>query len=322
MSMERSQPRLAIGMPVYNAGRYIADVLDSILAQTFTDFVLTISDNASTDETERVCRDYAARDRRIVYHRNDTNIGGNANFNLVFSLSPPCEYFKWQAHDDLLEPAFLAATIAELDRSPDAISCHSATVVIDDDGRVIAPLVTEWPAIGSPSPARRFAAYALHADGCVDIFALYRRARLAAVPPLGDFVGADVPYLAEIALHGPMMRVDEPLFLNRDHDGRYSRVTASSPEARADFCRPGTRSRLATSRFRMVGRYYGAWWRARRRLTAGQWLRCFLIALAAPFHWPEPRTLMAELLYMISPRLFFGARRLWRMGRRLGETRA
>ena len=74
--MSSTTPRVSIGMPVYNGQRFLREVLDSILAQTFADFELIISDNGSTDETESICREYAARDPRVSYHPNDrTNHG-------------------------------------------------------------------------------------------------------------------------------------------------------------------------------------------------------------------------------------------------------
>ena len=65
-----SSPMLTVGMPVYNADSFLAKSLDSILSQTFTDFELLISDNASTDRTEEICQEYASRDKRIRYFRN------------------------------------------------------------------------------------------------------------------------------------------------------------------------------------------------------------------------------------------------------------
>ena len=71
-------PMLSVGVPVYNAERFLAKALDSILSQTFTDFELLLSDNASTDSTDAICREYAARDGRIRYSRNPTNLGGTS----------------------------------------------------------------------------------------------------------------------------------------------------------------------------------------------------------------------------------------------------
>ena len=321
-SMEPSQPRLIIGMPVYNAARYVASAIDSILAQTFTDFTLMILDNASTDETERICREYAARDPRVVYHRNQTNIGVFGNFRLALSMAPPAEFFKWAAHDDLIGPTYLAKAVALLDQRPEAASCHSATAKIDSDGEIIGDMRTEWPAIESPSPVTRFAGYVLHADPCVDLFAVLRRERLGDVLPFGDFYCSDASFLAELAISGPMLRVDETLFFNRDHRSRVSLSLEADPVSwRGDNHSAAGRG-ISADRLRLFGRYYRIWWRNRRRLSTWQWLGCLTAVLAAPFRWPEPRTLGAGLLYMISPRLFFGVRRLWRMGRRPSENRA
>src|SRR5215217_3975058 len=80
-------PRLSIGLPVYDGAMFLAEALDSLLAQTFTDFELIISDNASTDATQSICEQYAAHDCRIRYLRQDINRGLAWNLNHVFELS-------------------------------------------------------------------------------------------------------------------------------------------------------------------------------------------------------------------------------------------
>lgn len=69
-----NRPRVSIGMPVFNAEKYIIAAIDSILAQTFSDFELIISDNASTDRTHEICKEYSAKDQRIHYYRNKKNL--------------------------------------------------------------------------------------------------------------------------------------------------------------------------------------------------------------------------------------------------------
>ena len=88
-------------MPVYNGAKFIRQTLDSILAQTFTDFELIISDNGSTDGTDTICSEYAQSDNRIRYYPNSVNRGAAWNYNRVFELARGI-YFKWAAHDDLL----------------------------------------------------------------------------------------------------------------------------------------------------------------------------------------------------------------------------
>src|ERR1035437_6848500 len=98
-------PKVSIGMRVYNGGKYIRRALASLLAQTFTDFELIISDNASTDGTEAICREYAAGDPRIRYVRQGENLGAMANFRFVLNEAGG-EYFMWAAHDDVRESAY------------------------------------------------------------------------------------------------------------------------------------------------------------------------------------------------------------------------
>ena len=128
-------PRVSIGVPVYNGELYLERALDSILAQSFDDFEVIIADNASDDRTEQICRDYACRDARVRYVRNETNLGASANFNRTFALARG-PYFKWAAHDDVLGTDFLLRCVEVLDSNPDVVLCHTKTQQIDEDGRV------------------------------------------------------------------------------------------------------------------------------------------------------------------------------------------
>jgi glycosyltransferase involved in cell wall biosynthesis len=80
-------PTMTLGMPVYNGEALLESSIRSILDQTFTDFELVIVDDASRDGTEAICREFAAMDARIHYHRNPKNLGGSGNYNYVFSLA-------------------------------------------------------------------------------------------------------------------------------------------------------------------------------------------------------------------------------------------
>ena len=102
-----SMPKVSIGMPVYNSEVFIRDALDSLLAQTFTDFELIISDNASADDTEMICREYALKDKRIRYVRQAENRGAVANFQFVLDESVG-DYFMWAAGDDIWSSTFIS----------------------------------------------------------------------------------------------------------------------------------------------------------------------------------------------------------------------
>lgn len=103
-------PLVSIGMPVYNGEKYIKEALDSLLAQTFTDFELIISDNCSTDNTLKICKEYANRDSRITYITQETNLGANSNFEFVLRKAVG-EFFMWAACDDRWKIDFLEKTV-------------------------------------------------------------------------------------------------------------------------------------------------------------------------------------------------------------------
>lgn len=216
---EKAAPRVSIGVPVYNGENFLAEALGSILAQTYRDFEIVICDNASTDRTEAICRDFAAADPRVRYYRNERNIGLGPNFNHVLELSRG-PYFKWACHDDLLEPVYLEKCIAVLDAHPEIVQCHTKTRVIGEGDGLIADLT----GLDAPQPSRRFAAVLLRRHWTMDIHGVFRAGVLRTAGPMPGYFGADKAVLAAVALLGPCARVPEPLFINRDHPARTMRA--------------------------------------------------------------------------------------------------
>ena len=104
--LREQSPVLTIGMPVYNRERFIGQAIDSLIRQSFKDFVILISDNCSTDNTPIICRKYASLDNRVKYFRQSKNIGMVENFQFVLDI---CEtkYFMWAASDDLWSPNWI-----------------------------------------------------------------------------------------------------------------------------------------------------------------------------------------------------------------------
>ena len=127
-------PKVSIGMPVLNGENYIEPAIRSILAQTYSDFELIISDNASQDRTEEICLYYAKKDRRIRYHRNDSNIGAARNFNRTVELAKG-QYFKWAAHDDTLAPEYLEKCLEVLEQDESLILCFPENNISEWIGR-------------------------------------------------------------------------------------------------------------------------------------------------------------------------------------------
>jgi glycosyltransferase involved in cell wall biosynthesis len=215
-------PRVSIGVPVYNGDNYLAETLDSILAQTFSDFELVISDNASNDRTEAICRHYAAQDDRVHYVRNPTNLGAAKNYNRVFELAKG-QYFKWNGYDDPLAPTFLERCVAVLDRDPGIVLCFARNRAINergeehDVGALTARTFVPKPQLGSPEAHVRFyhTVVADHPQGA--IFGLIRRNVLAQTPLIGGFRSSDLTLLGELALRGRFHQVAETLQYRRFH---------------------------------------------------------------------------------------------------------
>lgn len=213
-------PRVSIGLPVFNGEEFLSYAIGSILAQTYTDFELIISDNASTDGTEAICREYAASDRRIRYYRNDRNLGAAVNFNRTFELASG-EYFKWAAHDDMLAPEYLEQCVAALDAHPDAVLCQTLVEQIGEFGEFLSNFDTSATGANSPWPSERFGASVLTFHHAIDVYGVIRAEALAKTPLHLPHAGSDKALLADLALGGPFTYVREPLFIHRDHPGRF-----------------------------------------------------------------------------------------------------
>ncbi|MBK1986812.1 glycosyltransferase family 2 protein [Sphaerospermopsis aphanizomenoides BCCUSP55] len=212
--MYTSQPKLSIGMPVYNGEKFLQESLDSLLNQTFGDFELIISDNASTDNTEEICRNYAAQDQRIRYYRNASNIGCARNFHRVLELSKS-EYFKWAAYDDLHAPDFLSKCIQLLEENSNYILCHSQTYFIDEHGEFLQNYDIKLNT-NSAKPQVRFEEL-LTKHLCYQMYGVIRQSALKKIPPMGGYGNADGILLLRLGLIGQFYEIPEYLFFARSH---------------------------------------------------------------------------------------------------------
>ncbi len=230
--MTRNGPKLSLGIPVHNGAAYLAQLFDCLRAQTFTDFEAIISDNASTDATEQICRRVTAADPRFRYERNERNIGAAPNFNRVFEQAIG-RYFKWTAHDDLLAPTYLERCVALLDEDPSVSVCHAAIQVVSADLRPLSydpefgryvdvdgtPALLREPTglATSADPARRFDDVLHGMRLCSEIFGVMRTDLVRRTSLHKSYYGSDKVLLAELALLGRIESVPEPLFIKRFH---------------------------------------------------------------------------------------------------------
>jgi glycosyltransferase involved in cell wall biosynthesis len=211
--MNRENPRVSVGMPVYNGERHLHAAIESILGQTFQDLELIISDNASTDATESICREYAAKDPRVRYHRQPKNLGVSENYNAAFRLARG-PYFKWASSNDICDRRFLETCAQELDRHPEAVLAYPKTRLIrgeppgmeDYEDRLDLPY---------DRPCDRFRAYIerYHLNNVMN--GIIRADDLKGTPLMARFPGSDLVLMAELTLHGKFVEVPEFLFFRR-----------------------------------------------------------------------------------------------------------
>ncbi|GGC07736.1 glycosyl transferase [Novosphingobium endophyticum] len=216
----RSQTELVtLALPVFNGSNYIANAIESVLDQTLADFRLIVTDNASDDDTVDIVSSYARQDDRITLIRNRTNVGAAANYNLGFTYGSG-GYFKWCAHDDHLSPNYLEACVNMLEANPDAAVAYGLTSQITPTNELLPVPSEETPSIDSDDATRRFRQVIALAKTCFPIFGVFRRDLLARSTLHRPYYGSDRALLAEMAILGKFLRVEEAVFYNREHEER------------------------------------------------------------------------------------------------------
>lgn len=211
--------RVSLGMPVYNGASFLEATLETILGQTFTDFELVISDNASTDSTADICKKIAAKDSRVTYFQNTKNLGAAPNYNRLVELTSG-QYFKWVAHDDPLDPAYLQKCIEVLDQHPDIVVCYPSTIMIDETGADTGADPRDTLDVYAETPHARLNGYldSSHRNRkCHAVFGVIRREALVKTALIGAYARSDFILLAELAILGKFKQLDEKLFFRLEH---------------------------------------------------------------------------------------------------------
>ncbi len=206
--------RISIGMPVYNGEKYICKALDSILEQTFTDFELIISDNASTDRTREICLQYAARDRRVRYSRNKENIGAARNFNRLVELSSG-EFFMWAGDHDVWDRTFVSRCVEALTKNRKAVLCYSQVMIIGPENEVLGLSPTSLDTSNLDDPSARFRKTIREVRFCEMIYGLIRSSVLRQTSIMVPVISPDYLLLAELSLEGTFVQIPEVLFYTR-----------------------------------------------------------------------------------------------------------
>jgi glycosyltransferase involved in cell wall biosynthesis len=222
-------------MPVFNRASTVGRAIESVLAQTFTEFELLVSDNASTDGTEPICRGHAAADSRIRYTRQPTTISGFDNFRFVLQAARS-PYFMWLPADDYVRPRLLEQAVALLDTRPDVVCAAPRAEFLEADGTLRAasgsfPLVGDLRAnlcryLADPTDNSRF-------------YGLYRRDAVLRVLPEEAYYGFDWVVAAGTLLYGKHAELPEVLLVREANDRlKYTRMIDAIAERRLDRLLP------------------------------------------------------------------------------------
>jgi glycosyltransferase involved in cell wall biosynthesis len=275
-------PRLSIGLPVYNGEQFLGQALDSLLGQSYEDFELIVSDNASTDGTADICRRYAEQDPRIRHVRQARNIGLIANHDFVLAQARG-ELFKSAAYDDLYGRELLELCVEALDEDPEAVLAHSWSAMIDEAGDILGTF-GHGVAMNSLKAPDRFRNVLF--EGCHDYeYGVMRTDSLRRMMRLGSYHHADRMFNAELALYGRFHLVPDWLYFRREHTGR-------PPQTVRDRCvtfDPRRADRLRHPAVRLYGEYLWAYVKAIRKapLAPRDQRECY----GHLAHWMVARTL-------------------------------
>jgi len=250
-SLPGHRPKVSIGVPVYNGGRYLERALDSLLSQTFADLEIVVSDNASTDDTRDIIRRAADRDPRVRYTFNEVNRGLVWNHRRVIALARG-EYFMFAPHDDWFAEDYVQRCVELLDARPDATYAVSETILVDAEGREVGRERLRQR-VADPSPSTRFWDL-LVVQGGVNWYGMARRQLFAQIAPYRPLPRSERIVLAEFALWGPFVTVPGRLYFRRVHDGQATALRRSR-RAEAAVLDPRRASGFRGSELVLVAEY-------------------------------------------------------------------
>ena len=209
------EPLVSIGLCVRNGDEYLPGALNSLLGQTYKNLELIISDNASTDDTQKICEEYATKDNRIRYIRQKENIGSLGNYDFVRKETRG-DYFMYASNDDLWHPRFIEKCLAKFGDYPDAIIAFPNFCTFDDSGRIMKYEPRKYFPF-SKNLYGRLKEYILSRSQygkSTMIYGLWKKSSPADQIMMNQCKG-DLIYMFQTLIAGYFAPVDETLFFKR-----------------------------------------------------------------------------------------------------------
>ena len=223
MTRPPQSPLVSIALPVHNGADTVAPVIRSVLAQTHSNLELVISDNASTDDTQEICRQFARDDRRVVYRRHRMNVGLLNNF-ISAAQSTTGAYLRWIGDDDWLDPSYVSRVLDALGEDERRVLITTQIVYTDTAGSETLDIDHDPSALSSSDAVTRFAEMLrLLTSGFARLDPGYATMRRdLALLPRRNMLREDQVFAARLALAGPWGHVAAPLAGRRREEGTAS----------------------------------------------------------------------------------------------------
>jgi glycosyltransferase involved in cell wall biosynthesis len=285
-------PRISIAMPVYNGAATVGQAIESLLAQTYGDFELIVSDNASTDATSDLVQGYARKDSRIRYTRQSQNIGGPGNYSFVARVARG-EYVKWAAAGDWCAPTLLERCLEVIAARPDAVLAAPRTRLFASDIATAEDYARDI-AILDERPLDRFRRQISEMQLNNAMNGLIRASALRRTRLIEAYCHSDMVLMGRLALQGKFLLVDERLLYRRME--KSSATSLQSPMERLRFYYPKMNARSL----------FQNW-----KLHAG-WVRAVVSATMPLREKKEALGLVARRCYWQWPALVDDLRDAWR----------
>jgi glycosyltransferase involved in cell wall biosynthesis len=215
----RTRAKTVIGLPAYNGAKHVVESLESLLAQTWSDFELVIVDDCSSDYTASLIEPYAAADPRIHFTRNASRLGLVANWRRAFQLAtaanPELEYFAWASDHDAWHPRWLELVLAELEGHPEAVLAFPRVATVVQSGAVRFRDDAAFDTCDVDDPQER-AELTWRAGGFgFRVYSLFRAEALARCGIYREVYLPDRLLLVELAAHGRFREIPEVLLYRR-----------------------------------------------------------------------------------------------------------
>ena len=216
-----SHRRLIVGVPAFNEEKHLSFCLKSICAQTMEDFVVLVSDNSSNDRTEDIVREMAKIDSRILYHRQERNVGAAKNFQFLRDATDS-PFFMWLGAHDAISDSYIRKQLAIIENDSALALVYSRTLWIDEENN---PLRTTDGGKFVHSDSSGLQRYVKAARGpydeCTAVNGIFRREAIRGVRLL-PIAGSDHLVLTHAQFYGRFYRNEEAIYHRREFESRES----------------------------------------------------------------------------------------------------